>query len=49
MLHRHPDNPAILFCRDDTGAVSQIDGFQYFVDGGKEVAPLRIDENAGGE
>jgi len=49
VLHRHPDNPEILYCRDVTGAVSRIDGFQYFVDGGKEVAPLRIDERVGGE
>lgn len=42
-LHRHPKNPRILYCRDTTGTVTQIDGVGFWFDDGVRVEPLRIE------
>lgn len=39
-LHRHPKNPRILYCRDATGTVTQIDGVGFWFDDGDRVEPL---------
>ena len=39
-LHRHPKNPRILYCRDTTGTVTQIDGVAFWFDDDVRIEPL---------